>query len=133
MIHIENDGPRIVSTDYWQSEHAARGLVYLSVNAGAVRLLVPHGWPDLESERVTRASVQIVGAPRVGVAHIVLEDGSSDPAFLTVDARQCDRALPASEVGRRVTLLVYGPGHADGAVLLRELPARIDIARQEPQ
>ncbi len=47
MIEIHNDGPRLVSTNYWQTEHADRGLCYMSVNAGCWRLLVPppaEGW-----------------------------------------------------------------------------------------
>jgi len=133
MIHIANNGPRVVSTDYWSTEHAAQGLVYLSVNADAVRLLAPHGWPDVGDPRVTHASVQIVGAPSIGVAHVVLEDGTPSPAYLTIDVRQCDRALPAADLGRRITLLVYAPSVNNGVTLLRELPARIDVALSEPR
>lgn len=41
MITVQNDGPDIASTNYWESAHAARGLCYLSGNAGALRLLAP--------------------------------------------------------------------------------------------
>lgn len=133
MIRIDNDGQRIAATNYWSTEHARRGLVYVSANAGAVRLLVPRGWPDLNDSRIALASLQIVGAQEAGVAHIVLEDGTATPAYLTIDARQCDRALPPSEVGRHVTLLVYGPDGTEGVRLLRELPGRIDLAHERPQ
>lgn len=134
MITIANDGTRIASTNYWQTEHAAKGLVYLSVNAGAVRLLVPRGWPDLDNPRVVRVTLQIIGAPAVGVAHILLEDGSHDPGYLTIDARQCDRAMPAADAGRELPLLVYGPGDdATGVRLVRKLPARIEHAAREPR
>jgi hypothetical protein len=35
MFTFENNGPEIVSTNYWLSEHAQRGYVYLSINARA--------------------------------------------------------------------------------------------------
>lgn len=133
MIRIENDGPRVCATNYWSSEPAALGLECLSFNAGAVRLLVPHGWPDLDSPRVIRASVQLVGAQLVGVGHIVLEDGTDSPACLTLDARQIDRTPPADDLGRETALLVYGPGEGTGVALLRELPAVIERAEERPR
>jgi hypothetical protein len=36
-----NDGPLLVASDYWQSETAAAGKLYVSINAGCFRLLVP--------------------------------------------------------------------------------------------
>jgi hypothetical protein len=39
-MRIENDGPSIVATDYWTSDHGKAGAVFLSINAGAFRLLV---------------------------------------------------------------------------------------------
>lgn len=134
MVRIANNGMHIVSTDYWSTEHAAAGFAFLSVNAGAVRLLMPRGWTELDDPRVTRASVQLVGAQRVGVAHVVLEDGTDSPAYITIDARQCDRTLPAADAGKRMQLLVYGPGAGpEDVVLVRELPGRVDVARAEPK
>ena len=40
-LTITNDGPRIVTTNYWDTEHACGGKYYCSVNAGAIRILVP--------------------------------------------------------------------------------------------
>lgn len=41
MVYIENDGQAIAGTDYWESEMNARGLIAISMNAGAFRILVP--------------------------------------------------------------------------------------------
>lgn len=41
MLTIGNRGQAILATNYWGSDHAARGLFFLSWNAGAGRLLVP--------------------------------------------------------------------------------------------
>ena len=40
-ITICNDRSIITSTNYWESEHAAAGYAYLSLNAGCYRLLMP--------------------------------------------------------------------------------------------
>ncbi|MDX9788933.1 MAG: hypothetical protein RBT11_19320 [Desulfobacterales bacterium] len=39
LIQISNDGPEILSTNYWETEHAKKGFLYMSINAGAFRLL----------------------------------------------------------------------------------------------
>ena len=41
LITIENNGPGILSTNYWGTPHAEKGYCYLSINAGAFRLLGP--------------------------------------------------------------------------------------------
>jgi hypothetical protein len=41
LFEIINNGQKIESTNYFDSDHAMRGLFYLSTNAGCVRLLVP--------------------------------------------------------------------------------------------
>jgi len=41
MIRIDNHGPLITATDYWESEVAAAGKMIVSPNAGAIRVLIP--------------------------------------------------------------------------------------------
>jgi len=50
MITVANDGPLLASTDYWQTEHAAKGLVYMTGNARAWRMLVPAAMADQLAE-----------------------------------------------------------------------------------
>jgi hypothetical protein len=87
---VTSDGERLLGTDYWTSPHARRGLVYCSVNAGAVRLLVPPPAREVATAVVgsRAARLQLAGAAAVGVIHLVLEDGSASPYVLTIDARQ---------------------------------------------
>lgn len=128
-MQILNDGNRITSTDYWQTEHAARGLLYLSMNAGALRLLVPRASEGMLKlwKRANRAAVQIAGAASVGLVHIVFEDDTNDPQFITIDARQCDRLPPAEEAGQWRPLVIYTPSlnNPAGVVQRRSLPALI--------
>ena len=116
-MRIENSGPRITRTDYWRTPHAA-GYCYVSTNAGAVRLLVP---PVLLAEvrdalrTAVRASIDLAGVVAAGAQRLtlILEDDSPSPYVLDLDVRQADRLLPASEAGRWVQLIVYGPASAD--------------------
>jgi hypothetical protein len=140
MFRIDNDGARIVATTYWSTPHARAGLVYCSVNAGTVRLLVPHGSQGDELRRetssATRAAVQLAGALDVGRVHIVWGGGPLVPASpyaITIDVRQCDRSLPMTEAGRWVPLAIYGIGTGvDDVRLVRTWPALIRRATVTP-
>ena len=93
MIQIGNQGQAIASTNYWATEHARAGLCFLSVNAGALRLLVPQAAADALVEMRTGRSVTVEPSATPGCIDIVFEDGTQSPFALTIDKRQCDRAL----------------------------------------
>ncbi|MGC1481021.1 MAG: hypothetical protein WA771_10985, partial [Chthoniobacterales bacterium] len=38
---LENDGQKLVRTNFWEAAHNAKGNFFLSTNAGAMRLIVP--------------------------------------------------------------------------------------------
>lgn len=124
MIEIVNDGPRIISTTYWQTDHARRGLFYVSVNAGAFRLLAPEIQAAEVPDMCRGAQYVVVTRGRFAgrdALEIVFEDGSRTPYSLHVDARQVDRLPAASDEGRTdLRFLVYVQPDA----LACELPAR---------
>ena len=41
MLKIENNGAEIAATNFWNTPMAHAGVVYVSVKAGAFRLLLP--------------------------------------------------------------------------------------------
>ena len=126
MISILNAGARLVSTDYWLTEHAKAGLVYLTGNAGALRLLVPAAALGMLAEMRTGQRVTIERSLHSGAAgcvDIVFEDGSNSPFSVAVDTRQMDRALTA---GAAVPFLVYTEDEG-AAVLALELAATITV------
>lgn len=93
MLEIHNHGPLILATNYWQSEAAAAGKLYCSVNAGAIRLLLPPGFrPALNAMRAAREVVLSRGPwPAAGAqegVEIMFDDGSDSPwcAHLTADS-----------------------------------------------
>jgi hypothetical protein len=112
-IEISNDGPAITRTSYWRTPHARRGLLYLSINAATLRLLVP---PKIEQ---LLRDLPPVGRPLTltraqwsGVATYVFQwdepaETGLEPYSIDIDQRQCDRALSSDEDGRVLSLVWY--------------------------
>lgn len=124
-MRIENDDARITRTDYWATENARHGFLYLSWNAGTARLLVPHApWRTLMREippigvsvEITRMRDAATGRDVYEIAWL---DDPNSPYGIVLDTRQSDRLVPCGEAGRTVPLVCYGPGEASDSV--REL------------
>ena len=123
MITIRNEGQVIVSTSYWSTEHARRGLLYLSINAGACRLLVPavvtlQLLSDLPPVGTPCDLARAVLSGRA-TYQLAWDDGAPDPYVVEIDQRQCDRLLLRSENGRVLPLIWYSQGDGDGALEVR--------------
>lgn len=73
MFSIANNGQAITQTSYWATKEALSGYCFLSLNAGALRLLVPK----------SRAEwlVDMLAAKRVTIEHSVLIPGCFDVVF----------------------------------------------------
>lgn len=113
VITIENDGPRLVNTSYWQTENCARGLFYLSTNAGTTRLLVP---PNQEHQiREMRTAFEVVQTlgrlsdePNQGrVVEVMFEDGSDSPFCIYIEEKQIDRLWTVKDQKKSWTFSVY--------------------------
>lgn len=112
MIVIKNAGQAIVSTNYWQAEHAAAGLFYLSWNAGAGRLLVPDV-AIAELQEMRGADLVIVssglwaaqgGRPAI---ELLWEDGSDNPYCIHLVEEQTDRKIPETDQGGRMVIAAW--------------------------
>lgn len=131
MITIKNDGQTITETTYWATPHADKGLLYLSINAGALRLLVPAASAQLLSElppvgtpcELTRSRLQGEEAYRLAWL-----DDPEEPYEVEIDVRQCDRRLASAENGRILTLICYTRGVGDGVREARR--EQIQIGRE---
>lgn len=111
MILIDNNGRDIASTNFWQSEHALRGLCYLSGNDGAWRLLVPAASQYMLDEMRTGERAIIEPSIRNPACwDIVFDDGSDAPFSLSLDKRMVDRSMSPGDC----VLTVWT---ADGKVL----------------
>lgn len=115
MLTIRNAGQRILSTDYWDSEHAQRGLMYLSWNAGAARLLLPDAIKgELREMRGARYVIISRGAWHEqggrDALELLFEDGSDSPYVVHLVAEQTDRLLPEDNQGGGFSVTVWTRG-----------------------
>jgi hypothetical protein len=112
MIQITNHGPLITSTNYWDSELAREGKLFISVNAGAIRVLLPPAAYDwLSDMRMARECVLSRGPwPEQHAAEgieIMWDDGSDSPFALHLTPESFDMLPAAPEPGREWMLAVY--------------------------
>lgn len=115
MLIIENRGQAITRTNYWDSEHAARGFVYLTWNARAGRVLLPDAAkPMLREMRGAREVIVSRGPwPEQGgrdALELLFEDGSDAPFCVHLAAEQCDRLLPDRDQGGGFVVTVWTRG-----------------------
>lgn len=111
-LTIDNHGPLIVRTNYWETEYAQRGVLYLSINAGAFRLLVPPGLQNFLSEVRTATEVIVSRGPwpeqrRAEMIEVMFEDGTDSPFSVHFGAEQIDRLPPASDAGRELIFTAW--------------------------
>ena len=112
MITIRNNGPHIEETNYFDSEMAEDGLLYLSWNAGAARLLVPDVQaiyiPEMlaVSEVVlSRGSWPIRG--KKDALEILFDDDSISPLALHLSEQQWSWMLKDSDSGKSFPFSVW--------------------------
>lgn len=96
LIQIVNNESEIVSTNYWQTENAQRGLFYLSINAGAFRLLVPDIQEAVIAEMATAKEVIVSRGPwpsqnKHDALEFLFEDFTDTPFVLQILPEQADR------------------------------------------
>ncbi len=103
-ISVTNDGPELISTNYWTSSEAKAGVCYFSVNAGCVRLLLPSTISSgLDDDVLDGTQYVIITRGRFEGRdgyEVLFEDGSNSPFVIRVLANQWDRPIPAFESGR---------------------------------
>lgn len=92
---VQNHGPLILATDYWDSELASKGKLYVSINAGAIRVLLPPAhYSVLADMRAAEECVLSRGPwPAEGAAEgieILFDDGSQNPFALHLTPESFD-------------------------------------------
>ncbi len=119
VINIENNGPLVLKTNYFDSESAKHGNFFVSVNAGAFRLLVPDNRVDDLNEMKTAKEIVISEGPcwpdgkgsRPRKALEILFDDWSDTPYSTwVTDEQADRMPTYTEHCKEVTFTAWGRG-----------------------
>ena len=120
LLRIENDGPRVAASNFWESAMAQAGYFYASANAGALRLLVP---PKREAEIIEMLSAREVvatkGVHRVErrlMLELLFDDGTDSPFVLFLCQEQVDHWFTVPDQQPR-RFLIY----TTGPVLVSEL------------
>jgi hypothetical protein len=109
-ISIDNDGPELVSTNFWGTKYAEAGLYFLSTNAHAFRLLVPpnqeHHIPEMLSgvHEVILTRGMYVGRDSI---EVMFEDHSETPFCIHLETKMADRVWPPSDDGHQVMFMIY--------------------------
>jgi hypothetical protein len=112
IISVQNHGPLIVASNYWASDLAAAGKLWVSVNAGAIRVLLPRArWSDVNDMRQAKYCVLSRGPwPAEGQPEgieIMWEDGSDAPYALHLTPASFDVLPGEPEAGREWVLSVW--------------------------
>ena len=91
---IADNGAKVASTDCWLTEHATKGLCYLSASAGTWRLLLPKTAEGMLPDMMTghRAIIE-PSIQNKRCVDIVFDDGTAAPFYIMIDKCQIDRAL----------------------------------------
>jgi hypothetical protein len=112
LLRIENDGPLVANTNFWSTAAAKAGKFFLSINAGAFRLLVPSQHQGALREMRSAHTVVVSRGPwpaqRLADAlELLFDDGSEDPFSLHLSPEACDRLLPDTDSAREWTCSVW--------------------------
>lgn len=132
MFFIQNDGPRLLDSDFWRSDMAQAGYLFVSWNDSCCRVLLPMTSAALITEMHSATEAVITRGPwpaqgREDALEILFEDGTDNPFVIQVVPEQCDRVIPAEYHGGRITLAVYTE---EGIAI--ELPARFRVMPSIP-
>ena len=94
-LHFENNGGDLVETNYFDTEVARNGFMYLSWNASVARLLVPDSQILHVQEMKTGQYCVITRGLMVGrdTLEIMFEDGSQAPFVIYIDTAQTNRLV----------------------------------------
>lgn len=113
-IKIENNGPEIVATNYWDTE-IGRNYYAVTANAGCLRVLVPKNKEHLIKDMVAceYAVVSTLASPSLGKLslEILFEDQSDSPFSLQLTAGAVLGFFPKADpkpIERTLTLWVSG-------------------------
>ena len=136
-IHVGNNGQNIRATNYWGSSYAAKGYFFLSINAGAFRLLVPDSRVAEITEWTSAREVIVTRGPwpwqeTLDALEIMFEDDSESPYSLMLTRGLCDRMPPVWDADKngQPPRRKFSAWTRNGKVL--ELPCRYRIARKLP-
>jgi len=111
-LHVLNHGPLILRTDYWDTDLARAGKIFCSINAGAIRVLLPPAhYSSLTDMRVADYCVLSRGPwpeeHRAEAIEIMWDDGSDSPFALHLTPESFDLLPAEPEASREWVVSVW--------------------------
>ncbi len=110
VIQINNNGPEIESTTFWNHSLAKEGFLYLSVHAGTARLLVPPDYSDVLGDMTwgARRAILTRGMWNGRDAYEIMFEGRKDEPYAAyVRIRHVDHPLADDDQNREFPLTVW--------------------------
>ncbi len=109
-IQIDNNGPDIEFTNYWNHSLAREGFLYLSIHDGVARLLVPPDYTDVLGDMTWGAKRAILtkGMWNGQEAYEIMFEGRKDePYAVYIKIKQIDQPLSEDDQNREFPLSVW--------------------------
>ena len=136
-ILIENDGPEIVSTNFWSSELAEKGYAYISTNARTIRLLVPPKMEPQITDMKTAKELIISRGPHLGLKRddmfeFLFEDKTESPYMLIFSPGQFERLPNKADDGGDFTATIWVQGSDGESKCVCTLPCRYRVVPRLP-
>lgn len=113
MLRIENHGPLITATNFWDLPEARLGKVIVSCNAGAFRVLLPVQHEPALADMATAGECLVSRGPwpaqRLADAfEILFDDGTADPFALHLSPESFAGTTPIpADAGKEWLLTVW--------------------------
>jgi hypothetical protein len=137
QLIVQNHKSEIEYTNYWDSSYARKGILYITLNAGTCRMLVPDNKIGIIKEFETAREAIVSRGPsskfgRSDMLEILFEDDTDTPYMLHTGTEQWDR-VPTADDQHRVGELPrwnFSVWTRKGKVF--EFPSRYRLANQVP-
>jgi len=129
LFQIINDLQSLEFTDYWETLSAQSGLLFLSWNACACRILIPDTQKYILAEMESAHTVIVSRGPFVknglDTIELLFERENLDPYVLTIPSCQSDKLFQITGDGLQLAVI---PWTQDGAEFI--FPAKYRIVNQ---
>jgi hypothetical protein len=127
ILTIDNDGPLITATNFWRTDMARAGQFYLTIHAGAFRLLVPSQHLDTVCDMRAAHTCVVSRGPSPALRlpdalDILFDAGTQDPFSLPLAPDTVDRMPTDQDRAYTWTLSVWTHRVGNAATKALELP-----------
>jgi len=127
-ITIGNDGADIKTTNYWDTDHAKKGIIHFSVNGGCIRALVPECMAEVVVEMATGREVILSRGPfpsqgQDDAFEVMFEDNTDNPFALHVSIGQWDMVPKQSDKWIFAAWTAEGKVFQCDKCLVRQVPS----------